>query len=456
MMIQHMRIRFSVIMTALILTLSPLAGESAQQVNDTIGTHVVESGDTLWSITEKYLGEDFLWRENWKLNPQIKNPNLLRIGQELKVITERKVIADNATIAQISNQVDKNLQSTNWTPASHGDALQSKDGIRTREASSASLRFNDATWLNLSEFSQVFLQSKLTDLRGVDRGQIEVRRGRVEMAFEPIAGNPAQIELVVGSASARPDVGPDGSAQMAAVADEESGGAAVMVYHGNSSVEAAGAQVQLVRGTGSTVPANGPPSPPERLLPRPRGLAPENDSEWPVANPILSWEPVDLAAGYVVEVCVDSACEQLVQKSSLIESTRWQPRLKATGDYHWRVRGVSESGLEGYASRVRKAYLASTLIDEQPPQVAVVPVGFVTWSADRLLVSDKTRLSLSAHDAGIGVSWVRYRFDDGDWQTWQDASIELSAATSGYMELQSADLLDNVGDIVRIELISIQ
>ena len=430
--------------------------QAARQVEDTLGKHVVQSGENLWSITAHYLGEDFLWRENWKLNPEIENPHMLRIGQVLTVITERRVTAENATVAQTSNQVDKNLQNSSWTPASPGDSLQSRDGIRTREASSASLQFNDATRMNLSEYSQVFLQSKQTDLRGVDRGRIEVRRGRVEMAFDPIARKPAEIELVVGPASARPDVGPDGSALMAAVADETDGGAAVMVYHGNSSVEAAGSSVSLKRGMGSRVPASGPPSAPERLLPRPRGLRPATGANWAVANPVLNWQAVDAASAYVVEVCLDADCNQLAQKSERLTETRWQPELTSVGDYHWRVRAISASGLEGYASRTAQAYLASTLIDREPPQVAVIPEGFVKFAEGRMLISPQTRLSLSAHDSGIGISWVRYRLGGDDWKPWENEPISLPADAFAWMEFQAADQLGNESEVVRIELISIQ
>ena len=46
----------------------PVWGES-----DTVADHIVVSGETLSQITESYLGTSHLWRENWRLNPEIED-----------------------------------------------------------------------------------------------------------------------------------------------------------------------------------------------------------------------------------------------------------------------------------------------------------------------------------------------------------------------------------------------
>lgn len=42
--------------------------------------YVVRSGDTLWSIANQYLKNPWEWKELWRANPQIKNPNHLYAG----------------------------------------------------------------------------------------------------------------------------------------------------------------------------------------------------------------------------------------------------------------------------------------------------------------------------------------------------------------------------------------
>ncbi len=43
-------------------------------------THVVQKGDTLWSICEKYYSDPFLWPELWEMNKFITNPHWLKPG----------------------------------------------------------------------------------------------------------------------------------------------------------------------------------------------------------------------------------------------------------------------------------------------------------------------------------------------------------------------------------------
>lgn len=45
--------------------------------------HVVEKGDTLWSICEKYYGDSELWPKLWQMNPFVTNPHLLKPGDKI-------------------------------------------------------------------------------------------------------------------------------------------------------------------------------------------------------------------------------------------------------------------------------------------------------------------------------------------------------------------------------------
>lgn len=437
---------------ALVLLLLAFAVPGQQNVDDTLGVHVVKPGETLWDITRYYLGEDFLWKENWRLNPQIKDPNKLRIGQELTVIKERKITADNALVVTVANEVDKNLQRSAWEAARAGDELAERDGVRTRAQSSAELAFNDNSTLRLGEYSQIFLQEKTTTLRGVDRGRIEVRRGAAELTFAPLTRRKTEIELLAGSAISRPQPDNEGRGQIAAGTNADDGSARVMVYEGQSSVEAAGTAVTLTRGTGSTVPASGPPTPPEKLLPAPRDLKPGNGAVWKVANQRVRWEPVAGAALYRVEICRDPDCGDLTAVSEPLIQTGWQPVLADPGEYFWRVRAISASGLDGYASSPASLTLASTLVDAEPPQVAVYPDGNFVWRNGALRVAPGTPLVISAYDAGSGLQWLEYRFDDDAWQRAEKGQQLLPGEDNRTLEVRAADLLDQTSSPTRINL----
>lgn len=45
--------------------------------------YIVQAGDTLGTIAAKFLGDSQRWREIADANPQITNPNLIRVGDSI-------------------------------------------------------------------------------------------------------------------------------------------------------------------------------------------------------------------------------------------------------------------------------------------------------------------------------------------------------------------------------------
>ena len=43
-------------------------------------TYVVQKGDTLWDICQKFYGDPNLWPKLWEMNPFVTNPHLLKPG----------------------------------------------------------------------------------------------------------------------------------------------------------------------------------------------------------------------------------------------------------------------------------------------------------------------------------------------------------------------------------------
>lgn len=66
-------------------TVSKVSETKSREVSKpTSRTHTVVNGDTLWAICKKYLGDGSKYSEIAKLNG-IKNPNLIQIGQVIKL-----------------------------------------------------------------------------------------------------------------------------------------------------------------------------------------------------------------------------------------------------------------------------------------------------------------------------------------------------------------------------------
>ncbi|MEW5766821.1 MAG: LysM peptidoglycan-binding domain-containing protein [bacterium] len=51
-------------------------------------TVMVKSGDTLWKYAQEYLGDGSLWPKIQAVNPDLKNPHMLYVGQEIKIPVE--------------------------------------------------------------------------------------------------------------------------------------------------------------------------------------------------------------------------------------------------------------------------------------------------------------------------------------------------------------------------------
>ncbi|MFZ5722153.1 MAG: LysM peptidoglycan-binding domain-containing protein [Pseudomonadota bacterium] len=49
-------------------------------------TYVVQPGDTLWGISEKFLVNPWQWPEVWHINEQVANPHLIYPGQQLRLV----------------------------------------------------------------------------------------------------------------------------------------------------------------------------------------------------------------------------------------------------------------------------------------------------------------------------------------------------------------------------------
>ncbi len=420
---------------------APLGAQSSQ-VQDVLGWHTVRDGETLQRITQRYLGTPHLWRENLKLNPQLRDPAKLRIGQRLRVIIERQLPARSALIEEVANDVHKNLQRSGWQDADGGDALAPLDGVRTRERASARLGFDDGSKLTLTELSQVFLKDLETTVRGVKRGSIEIRQGQADLLLNAPRPRRVEIEIVVGDSVTRPRPGPSGTAQTRSRRGAE-GGAQLMVYGGSSRIEAAGAAVEVPRGMGTNVPEGGPPAPPEKLLPATVTTSPARGQRLSYANPRFAWRAISGAASYRVEVCSDPDCARLVTRVSGLSELTWQAERLPLGDFFWRVTVVSPSGLDGYPSKAVAFSISSVRRDLEPPVVVAGLVGPGHVIGDGALVVGRgATVELAGSDDAAGVREVRYRWDDNPWRVWEGEKLTPPAgAREHLLELAATDHL---------------
>ena len=265
--------------------------------------------------------------------------------QPAPVVAVEAVEVYQAVIEKIFNVVEKNVKRSDWRGAIEGDRLFPFDAVRTLENSAAVLQFDGATTVLVTEYSQVFLRALESQESGVSRSEIEIRSGETELRLEQIDAPQQQIEINVAGTITRPARGADGnnSTRARKVGNDRS---QVMVYEGSSAVESAGVSVAVDTGMGTTAVAGQAPAEPERLLPAPELHA--LDDELFAENIEFSWEPLDGAAAYRLDVCKDRRCTQpILNQRGIPETTLTVPTLPV-GISYWRVTAVSESGLDGF------------------------------------------------------------------------------------------------------------
>jgi len=61
------------------------SGSRGHAIGETPTSHVVRRGDTLWSLCDHYFENPYQWPRVWSYNPQIKNPNWIYPGDEVRL-----------------------------------------------------------------------------------------------------------------------------------------------------------------------------------------------------------------------------------------------------------------------------------------------------------------------------------------------------------------------------------
>ena len=405
-----MFLRQAVFVTWVLLSCSVVAAQGegsapAGSSSAVLGWYVIRPGDTIEGLTTRYLGTRERWEENWKLNQGlIEDADRIVPGQHIRLLLPEK-LPDGALLTKFSNRVEDQPTPLEWIAAHENEVLRSRDGIKTFENASARLDFPDGTFLILTEESLVFLGGE-APAATVDRTQIEVVVGHADLSAGAAEGAREQFEIVLGDAKATPRAGKDGRLETRA-RRLEGGGAQLMVYRGESDLEAAGGKVKVAEGMGSSVPEGEPPEPPEQLLPAATGLRPTARARLATPRPTFSWQPVPGARDYTLEICRDKSCGALVERVEGVAEPTWQSEGLAVDSFYWRVTAVSESGLDGYPSGDRSFEILSAVEDTAPPEIGIAFTGPGqaprSGLNDRWIVGPGMAIEVEVEDDGSGV-----------------------------------------------------
>lgn len=372
------------------------------------GYHIVRPGENLRRITRNYLGSEALWESNWRLNPDVDDPHFLLPGRRLLVLLRPQDAVPSAQVVSVSGTVSERPDPIAWTPAQRLDLMVESDGIQTAEQSSTGLRFHDGTSLILTEDSIVFLKQAGRTLRGIETRSVEIVEGQADLAGSASGAGAPEIEFLIGDATGKPKPGASGRSE-ARFRKADSGSAQLMIYEGASEVEAGGQTVQVGEGMGTSVPEGAAPLPPEKLLPEPVLANPEPNAQLELGALGFSWEAVEGAESYTVEVCVDPACEGLISRAPGQTSTTWKPEELPLGEFVWRITAVSPSGLDGYPAAARPVSVVAARAEFEPPtarfELRGPSVERTLESVTRTFYSATAQVEVMVEDPSGVASW---------------------------------------------------
>jgi len=73
----------SLLVVLLILSGTSLAIAAKEQI------YTIKKGDTLWGLSERFIGDPYYWPNVWAKNPDITNPHLIFPGQKVRILDGR-------------------------------------------------------------------------------------------------------------------------------------------------------------------------------------------------------------------------------------------------------------------------------------------------------------------------------------------------------------------------------
>ncbi|HET8701004.1 MAG TPA: LysM domain-containing protein [Nitrococcus sp.] len=79
--------KFAWVFCALLILADPLLAAAVPLKQGHPSQYVVQPGDSLWSISARFLQDPWYWPEIWYVNPAIKNPHLIYPGDVIKFTT---------------------------------------------------------------------------------------------------------------------------------------------------------------------------------------------------------------------------------------------------------------------------------------------------------------------------------------------------------------------------------
>lgn len=304
-------------------------------------TYTVLKGDSLWSISQKYLNKTSHYQNLQKLN-NITEPKVLQPKTQIIIpMSWIKANLASATVSAITgnstyvrNSATKKIQL--------GSVLNIGDILTVAEKSSVTLTFIDGSILTLLEKSQLSIDYLMSyGKTGMADIQLKLHYGKVETQAKKSQGPGSRLDISTVSAlsSVRGTI-------YRVAHSEENSNSLIEVLEGEVAVAAQQQSENIAAGFASKVIKGQAPSKPISLLPPPRWLS--HKARFEGQNVTFSWQTNNDAKAYKVQLSSRDSFSDII----------WQQQQKATkvklenikdGHYFIRTSAIDKMGIEGIA-----------------------------------------------------------------------------------------------------------
>lgn len=327
---------------------------------------VVQPGDTMWAIANKYLKDPARWDEILKHNRlPTKDPTVALPGMTLRVpVRLIKVQLRAAHLVYAINRVMyRRKETANWNSGKLAMELFQGDTVRTLQESKARVKLLDKELLSLEENSMAVIKPQGRD------GDLELKAGSVFAGRARVVTASAQITPRTRDTRYSATVEADLTTR-------------VDVFKGAAGVDAQGSSVEVPAGMSTLVRPGLAPEVPKAIVnlpekenrafeyasavkvgggaaPEPRGPSalppvPEADAD-SLRGDLTSLRVGLPIAGYVVQAATDRDFKQIVLNKQYEAEDRLRPNEEGLkpGAYWWRIAIIDLLGTEGRFSEPR-------------------------------------------------------------------------------------------------------
>ncbi len=333
----------------------PKAGAAKDVVGITewqkAGFYVVKDGDTCSAIAAQvWPGDPQSLERLHALNPLGPLPHHLVTGSKMKTVSNDP----DATLSFLKPDVNiRKSTAPDWGKGAVGQGLFHLDQVSTLAGAAAEVRFRDKSSLQLDQNALVVVYGYMPGNKAAERsGAVQLVQGDLRLHLAAMRGE-------AGMSVSTPSAEISAKSNDTAITVDQSKMSRVSVFHGTAEVKGSGKLITLQRGYGTRVEEGKEPEAAQPLPPAP-GWATNGPRDLYLATGktiavSIKWKDVKGAAKYRLELAPDDTFNtHLLDAAPLAAQPRWDMAALPVGRYYARVSAVTEAGLLGLPSPVKR------------------------------------------------------------------------------------------------------